>query len=322
MKIEIYYKQQYRALFQCMMSGEHEHIPVDHYYAGVVVSQEGTYLAKAVLYINPNMHYGAKQVGFVGVYEAEENEEAVSMLFHAIEKRAKEQGLDFLIGPMNGSTWENYRFHDHPDTPLFFMEMKHRAYYPEQWESVGFRPMANYYSAIAPLVPGQNDRLEHVKNRLLEDGVYIRPINMDNYEAELRKLYPFLQESFQHNFLYSPISEASFLAKYLPLRPVLKPELVQIAERGGEIVGVLLGTEDVWNPESKTLIVKTLARSPKRVCRGLGMVLVDAFYQQGLREGYQHIIFAFMIEDGDATPLMEAYNGHVLKTYTLFGKSI
>lgn len=322
MKAEIYYKEQYSLFIPCTVLGEKERVPMDHYHAGIVIKQGDSCLAKAVLYINPNMSYADKRIGLVGAYEAEENKVAVSMLFQAIEKLAKEQGLDYLIGPMNGSTWENYRFHDDSDKSLFFTGMKHRQYYPKQWKSVGFRPMANYLSTIAPIVPQQNNRLEQVKNRLLADGVRIRPINMDNYEAELKKLYPFLQESFQHNFLYSPISEASFLAKYLPMKPVLKSEFVQIAEYEGEVVGVLLGTEDLWNPKDKTIIVKTLARSPNRLCRGLGMVLVDEFYQRGLRDGYQQVIFAFMIEDGDATPLTDRYHGHTLKTYTLYGKAI
>lgn len=322
MKTELYYKEQYEAFANCAVSGENERIPIDHYYVGIVVKQMDICLAKAVLYINPTMHDENRHIGVVGAYEAKQNEEAVSTLFRTIEKLAKEHGLDFLIGPMNGSTWENYRFHDHADKPLFFTEMKHRAYYSEQWKTIGFQPIANYYSAIASIVPRQNARLEQVKNRLLVDGISIRPIDLDNYETELKKLHPFLHESFQHNFLYSPISEASFIAKYLPLHPVLKPEFVQIAEHEGEIVGVLLGTEDLLNPKDKSLIVKTLARSPKRLYRGLGMVLVDELYQKGMKDGYQQIIFAFMIEEGDATPLSDQYNGHTLKTYTLYGKSI
>lgn len=322
MTTDVYLIDAYDAFAQQHVLLENDRIPADHYHAGIVVTQHGDCLAAAVLYINPHMHYQDKRVGVVGAYGATENSAAVASLFRAIEKLAREAGLDFLVGPMNGSTWEDYRFHDQPEKPLFSLEMKHRPYAPDQWKSVGFKPIAQYYSAIAPVVPRENDRIERVKSRLLRDGVTFRAIDIANYEADLRKLHPFLHESFQQNFLYTPISESSFSAKYLPLQAVLKPEFVQIAEHEGKIVGVLLGVADGLNPADKTLIIKTLARSPQRLYRGLGLVLVDEFYQSGLRNGYQHIIFAFMIEEGDATTLPDQYGGHTLKTYTLYGKSV
>lgn len=319
---EIYDKDQSDTFARIHVSQEHERIPTDHYYAGIAVKQQDVYLAKAVLYINTGISYQDKNVGLVGAYEAQENEEAVRQLFQTIEKLAKEQGVHFLVGPMNGSTWENYRFHDHPEKPLFFMEMKHQPYYANQWKPIGFEPIAHYYSAIAPVAPRRNEKIDQVKNRLLRNGVIIRGIDMDDYETDLKKLYPFLHESFKQNFLYTPITETSFLEKYLSLQAILKPEFVQIAEHEGKIVGILLGTDDLLNPADKTLIIKTLARSPQRLYGGLGLVLVDDFYQKAVSRGYQRIIFAFMIDEGDATPLSDQYDGDLLKTYTLYGKSL
>ncbi|PRD55777.1 hypothetical protein [Sphingobacterium gobiense] len=322
MVIEIYTKEQSDTFAQINVSQRNERMPTDHYYTGIAVKQQDVYLAKAVLYINKSISYKDRNVALVGAYEAQENEEAVHKLFQNIEKRAIEQGVDFLIGPMNGSTWENYRFHDHPQKPLFFMEMKHEPYYAMQWKSIGFKPLAHYYSAIATVAPRQNEKIDKLKSRLLRDGVIIRGLDKDNYVADLKKLYPFLHDSFKQNFLYSPISESSFLEKYLPLQSVLKPEFVQIAEHEGEIVGVLLGTDDLFNRAGKTLIIKTLARSPKRLYRGLGLVLVNEFYQKAVAKKYQQIIYALMIDEGDATSLSDQYDGHLLKTYTLYGKAI
>lgn len=323
-KIEVYYPQQedFSVFDHTQINGIKESAPREHLFAGVVVWKGNMAAAKAALYINPHVHYQSFSPALVGAYQALDEQGTVRLLFDTMERIAREKGKNYLIGPMNGSTWEDYRFHDQPEKPLFFMEMKHKVYYAEQWKSIGFQPTARYLSAIAPIVPRQNDKIEQVKTRLLREGVTIRSIAMDHYEADLKKLYPFLHESFKQNFLYTPISETSFLAKYLPLQSVLKPEFVQIAEHDGEIVGVLLGVDDLLNPENKTLIIKTLARSPQRLYRGLGLLLVDEFYQRGVTDDYQHIIFAFMIEEGDATPLSDLYNGHTLKNYTLYGKSI
>src|SRR5690606_21847498 len=203
MTTDVYPIDAYDAFAQQHVLLENERIPADHYHAGIVVTQHGDCLAAAVLYINPHMHYQDKRVGVVGAYGATENRGAVASLFQAIEKRAREAGLDFLIGPMNGSTWEDYRFHDHPEKPLFFMEMKHRPYYPDQWKSVGFKPVAHYYSTIAPLVTREDDKSAQVKDRLIRDGITFRSIDIENYEADLKKLYPFLHASFKQNLLYT-----------------------------------------------------------------------------------------------------------------------
>ncbi|MGV3761930.1 hypothetical protein [Parapedobacter sp.] len=322
MTTEIYPIEAYGTFLQQHVLAGNERIPADHYHAGIVVKRGGVCLAAAVLYINPHMQYKDKRVGVVGAYGAVGDSEPVVYLFRAIEQRAHEAGLDFLIGPMNGSTWEAYRFHDDPAKPLFFLEMMHRSYYPDQWRSIDFKPIAHYYSTVAPLVPRGDGEIERVRNRLLQDGITFRAIDMNHYEADLRKLYPFLQASFKRNLLYTPISESSFVAKYLPLKVALKPEFVQIAEHKGEVVGVSLGVVNLLDPTHRSLIIKTLARNPQRLYRGLGRVLLDAFYHKGLAQGYQQLICAFMIEGGDALPLSDRYHARTLKTYALYGKSI
>ena len=297
-------------------------IPTDHYHTGIVVKAGGNCLAAAVLYVNPHMAIPGRRPGIIGVYGATENTAAVSRLFETAEALAGEAGLDFLIGPMDGSTWEDYRFHDHPERPLFLMEMQHPSYYPNQWKSAGFQPVAHYFSTTAPLFERPDTRMEQVKSRLLHDGITFRGIDHANYGAELRKLHPFLLEAFKQNRFYTPIGLSSFVAKYRPMKDLMKSGFIQIAEYGGEIAGVLFCVANPLDPTGGSLVVKTLARRPGRMFRGLGQVMVEALYQKALAAGYRQLIFAFMIADGDARPLSDRYNGRTLKTYTLYGKAI
>src|SRR3546814_313086 len=68
----------------------------------------------------------------------------------------------------------------------------------------------------------------------------------------------------------------------------------------GEVVGVSLGVDNLLDPATPSLIIKTLARSPQPLYRGLGVVLLDEVYSMGLANGYRQLICAFMIEGGDA----------------------
>ena len=65
-----------------------------------------------------------------------------------IIKEAKKLNYGFLIGPMNGSTWDNYRFSLHNNFNNFLLEPYHPVYYNQQFLSAGFKPIAHYSSRM------------------------------------------------------------------------------------------------------------------------------------------------------------------------------
>uniref|UniRef100_A0ACD5GNK2 Uncharacterized protein n=1 Tax=Desertifilum tharense IPPAS B-1220 TaxID=1781255 RepID=A0ACD5GNK2_9CYAN len=67
-----------------------------------------------------------------------------------------------------------------------------------------------------------------MRQRLQHQGVQIRTFNLDSWEAELANLYHLCCISFRSNFLYTPISQAEFIAQYQPILPYLKPEFFSL----------------------------------------------------------------------------------------------
>lgn len=297
-------------------------IPVASFHCGVLVYVGKKTLAKASLYHDPAIRYMDDAIAMVGTYHAEEHAEAVKLLFDTLKAEAKSLGIHRLIGPMDGSTWENYRFHDDGELPLFLMEMQHPTYYVRQWRENGFEPIAHYYSSKTNRLDFVSKEVNAIRARLESQGVIIRPIDLDKYEQELVRLHPFLLTSFASNFLYSPISLSSFLDKYLPLRAYLHAPFILIAEDQDEIVGVFFCIQDFLDKAQKTLIIKTIARYPSVRYRGLGHVMAAQVYASAREKGFTQIIHAFLKSEGTSTPISQNFFATPFKTYSLYGKDI
>lgn len=299
-----------------------DEVPSAHFTLGVVVTQGEIVLAKAALYYNPDIAYRDKNVALVGAYASIDHDEAVGLLFMELEKQAREKNIDFLIGPMNGSTWERYRFHDMADQSIFFSEMTHPMYYPQQWAKHGFQSIAKYYSSETYSLEVDDPAVSAYEKRLYAMGVAIRSIQLDRYAEELVQLHPFLLTAFAGNFLYTPLDKERFIEKYLPLQPYLDPSYVLIASHQDHIAGVFLCVEDVLNPNVRTLVIKTIARNPDPIYRGLGHVMAKRVYQSARSNGVQRLVHAFLKEEGTSTPISRHFHGVPFKSYTLYGKSI
>ena len=112
-----------------------------------VLIKNGIPQARVALYDNPHLYYKGRKAVCLGNYECV-NDALISqkILQKAIEE-AKTLGAEYIIGPMNGSTWDNYRFSLHHDTPNIFLESYHHLYYNEQFRAVGFELISRYFSS-------------------------------------------------------------------------------------------------------------------------------------------------------------------------------
>ena len=279
--------------------------------------------ARAALYSNPHLTYQNWPAACVGNFECVEDDRIANRLFNAVAEGAKRIGAAYLIGPMNGSTWDNYRLSTHHDNAPFFMEPYHHLYYNDYFKRAGFFALSRYFSSI-------DTQLVHDQPAVLQRGVALenagltmRHIDLDDFDNELNKLYPFVSKAFRKNFLYTPISRKAFVEKYRKARPVIDPRFVLIAEdRHKNIVGFFFCVPDLFNTKEKSLIIKTIARCPGEQWRGLGHVMANHVYRLAVQQQITSIIHAFMKVQGTSTAISKNYSGKAYKNYVLYAKAI
>lgn len=300
-----------------------ENINLEFLYKCYVVTDNDIPKGRAILYKNPYLRFQGMKAMCIGNYESVNNSHVSTKLMEAVFAEARKQQAEFMIGPMNGSTWDNYRFSIHHNHSNFLLEPYHPLYYNEQFKANGFKVISSYTSTISHTL--QSDMKEVLKQgeEFSKRGVTIRTINMGQYENELKKLYPFIGNAFQTNFLYTPISWSAFKAKYLEATKIIDPEYVLIAEdKDQKIIGFVFCYDDLFHPENKSLIAKTIARNPSKQWTGLGHVLLNRVSTVMKKKGYKSLVNAFLKEDGTSTLLSQHFGTNPYKNYVLYGTHV
>lgn len=300
-----------------------ENINTEYLECCYVISVDGKPKARAALYTNPFLKFEDRKSFCIGNFESVNDDAVAEALLNYISSQAKQLGAAYLIGPMNGSTWDNYRFSKHHDHPNFFLEPYHHLYYNKLFTKSGFKPVANYFSGLDTKLRFNLPRVIERKEELQKAGMRLRNINLDDFEYELKRLFEFNALAFQKNFLYTPISWETFYMKYSKTQKVIDPNFVILAEdEYKNIIGFFFCVNDLLNSHEKSLIIKSIARHPDEKWSGLGHVIGDEIIKRAANTGYKSVIHAFVCEQGTSVSISKNYLGEIYKSYTLYGKEI
>lgn len=282
------------------------------------------------LYQNPNLKYKGKTTLCIGNYECVDDVEISFQIVDFCRQKAKQLEAEFLIAPMNGSTWNEYRFLDFDTNEsleqslekAFFLEPIHQKYYANQFLEANFEPISSYFSFLDTEMNYGNTETLKQKKRLENENVIIRNIDIENFETELERLFPFVSELFKDNFLYTSISLESFKDKYLPIKPLIHPNYVLMAEHKNEVVGFIFCYPNIYSTNQKQLVCKTIGRHHNDFYKGLGHVMTHKVARQAKKDGFSAFIHAFMIKDSLSSELSSYFAKHKHRTYTLYGMEI
>lgn len=287
-----------------------------------LVKESDEYIGRAILYNNPSLTYNGRCAWSIGNYECVENAAASSLLLDGILKAAKSKEVDFVIGPMNGSTWDDYRFNINRNLEPFFLESYHHLYYNTQFSNAGFEPISYYASSISHIT-GFESEINDVQMQFKEIGIKMHPVEIDHFEQELENLYKFCVKAFSGNYFYTPIDEISFKEKYIQAKAIIHPEFFQICtNKEGEVVGFIFCVDDFYNKVEKTLIIKTIARNKDEKYAGLGSIMGSYIYSLAKKMGYKKIIHAFMHVENASVKLSGKFTGVIANEYVLYGRKI
>lgn len=275
-----------------------------------VVKEDDKILARAgLIYAN-----NCAQIGF---FEGVNDINAVKFLFNKIKKYALQRGYDYLIGPINGSTWKKYRVTLPSDNPPFLLDNYNKPYYAELFEKCGFEAIANYTSSICRNLDRDYSRFDKFEKIFEQKGVKIRKFNPNAFERDIRKIYEVSIKSFVNNFLYTPIEFKEFYKMYEPVKKFLNPEWVLLAENEqDEAIAFIFGFDNLYNRNEKSLIIKTLAQIPDYKYRGIGSYLTEFMHKKAKEAGYDNIIHALMHENNVSANIL---SGELYHKYKLYG---
>jgi ribosomal protein S18 acetylase RimI-like enzyme len=303
--------------------------------------QGGSGVARVVARVSPVLQGPADSpLGMLGFFEALDRPDEVVEMLRAALAWARAQGVQRVVGPLDGDTWHRYRLNTGPhDDPPFLGEPHNPAYYPGLWEQAGFEPMEGYYTKRLDDVSVVLPRFEPILRRVVANGYRLRPIDLQRFDEELRILFDLSRKVFRDNFLYDDISFREFHRLYAPTRPLLDADLVTLARApDGHYAGFLFAYADLyravgamrgsrgplaklrfwWNRrQADTVNLKSLGVLPGYRRSGLGTALVCQAYQHMLAKRFRRANLC-LIRDDNPSGRLDGGHGRILRRYVLY----
>ena len=273
--------------------------------------------------------YYREDKGSLGWFEANtESEEVVELLKMAINW-LKEKGCTEIVGPVNGSTWNNYRFNLTEEFPVSLGEPFQPLFYPELWRKAGFVEGVNYFSTTIPkeMFPQKLtwEEGEHFV-RSMGFSLHHFPENISDETHEKFRL--FYNISFQTNPYFEPIELEEFIVLSNKSNQILnRAYSFYVLDEKEEIVSVALSYSDFYFKNFShtnlypipTLVFKTIATNPEYQNKKIGSFMMGLIH--GLFAADENLpqIYYMLMHENNITNVkgIEKLNAKAIRKYTL-----
>ena len=181
-----------------------------------------------------------------GALEAED-EAIAQALIAAAEDWLRGQGMTRALAPMNLSVWEEpgvlVRGHDHPPMVM----MGHHAPQSQGWiERAGYataKVLYTYELDIVKPFPPLIQRI--VSSGEKNDRIRVRPVNKAKFDQEAAITLDILNDAWSDNWGFVPITDAEVAYTGKKLKPLVREDLIMIAELEGEPVAFMMTLPDL-----------------------------------------------------------------------------
>jgi len=175
------------------------------------------------------------------------DETVAESLIAAAEDWLRGQGMTRVLAPMNLSVWEQpgllVKGHDHP--PMVMMGHNSDRYQP--WiESRGYALAKRLYTYELDITKEFPPLLQ----RVIASGeknprIRIREVELKHFDREAAIICDILNDAWSDNWGFVPFTPAEIAYTAKELKPLVKPDLIRIAELEGEPVAFMMTLPDL-----------------------------------------------------------------------------
>ena len=226
----------------------HEHATMQLFLArrrNAVVGRISAHIDQLALNQPPELGMGPG-TGNWGMFEAEDEETAKALIAKA-EDWLRGQGMTRVLAPISLSVWEEPGLltmgHDHP--PTVMMGHDNPAY--QAWiEHDGYalvKTLKTYDLDITKEFPP-------LIRRIVESGernprIHIRLVELKHFDRDARIIIDILNDAWSNNWGFVPFTDAEIAYTGKKLRPLVREDLIVIAELEGRPVAFMLTLPDI-----------------------------------------------------------------------------
>ena len=273
----------------------------------------------AVLIINPDIK--ERNAAFFGFINFDNDLEESTNLFKKIENVAKKYSCSKLVGPINYSTWFDYRwmtfgFKNTKIQP----EPTNPEYMPALAKKNGYSEFLNYLSTSTIANDSKINKYKEKYEKLLSDEYDFRRYKGFKIAAVLKYIYEISSDAFTQNPLFSPISYKMFKKFYISKVSKSKKiqPIVDICYKDKEPVGFLYTYKNPYDTDM--YVWKTIAIKRKYQKNNIGSAFRYIAHKSALDSNCSKVIYHLTYEKNVVRKFLN--EGNIIKKYSLFSKDI
>jgi GNAT superfamily N-acetyltransferase len=317
-----------------------------------IAKRDGQIVGRIVASDDPayNQTHGTN-LGCFGMFEAIDDVRVARVLFDRAAAWLRSRGRTQMMGPIDFST--NYPcglLVEGFDSPPAVMMNHQPRYYQRLFQRNGLQKAKDLYAwwinREHNMDAAWSERVTKLADRC---GVRVRPMNFKDFDAEIARCKQIYHQSLEQNWGFVKMSGDEFDHLANNLKRLAVPDLVQLAEVGGNPVGVsitLPNVNEATRPLNGRLVngglpiglIRLACRLRKiRTCRLAVLGVVPGYRKRGVAESlvlrtmqagidqfnYEGAELSWTLEDNTlVNRMIERVGGKRYKTYRIFTKQL
>ncbi|HZU65075.1 MAG TPA: N-acetyltransferase [Novosphingobium sp.] len=287
-----------------------------------------------------------------GALEAEDAAIA-SQLIATAEDWLRGQGMARVLAPISLSIWEEpgLLVKGHEQAPTVMMGHQNAKFQP--WiEAAGYTPaksLLTYELDISKPFPPLIQRI--VASGEKNPRINVRPVSLKNFAAEAAIIIEILNDAWSDNWGFVPITDSELAYTAKKLKPLIREDLVQIAEYEGEPVAFMMTLPDInevlkkigprpsplgwiklllwiWKPRVRTMRVPLMGVRKRlqssRMASQLAFMMIEYIRRNSVAHyGASRGEIGWILDDNQGmNSIAREIDSHVNKEYVVYEKAL
>ena len=287
-----------------------------------------------------------------GLLEAEDEETAQALIAQA-EDWLRTKGMTRVLAPLSMSIWEEpgqlTKGFDHPPTVMMGHQPERYQHYIEGLDYTPAKVLRTYDLDILQPFPPLIQRV--VQSGLRNAKIRIRNVDKSKFDAEAAIILHILNDAWSDNWGFVPFTDAEIAYAGKKFKPIVREDLIMIAEYEGEPVAFMMTLPDLnevlkpmggslfpfnwakllwWlrSPKVKTMRVPLMGVLKKhqssRLASQLAFMMIEQIRQNAVsRYGATRGEIGWVLDDNQGmNAIADAIESTVNKEYTIYEKAL
>ncbi|HIJ75906.1 MAG TPA: hypothetical protein HPP81_04240 [Deltaproteobacteria bacterium] len=196
-----------------------------------------------------------RETGFFGFFESVDDRRVAASLFDAAAAWLREKGKTRIQGPLSFTIYDEVGLLvEGFDSLPAFLQSHNPPYYQDLITSWGFRKAIDWYALR--ITKDRNADFAAMKRRLDQimtgQGLVLTSPKPRDLVGRAEEVLEIFNESWDDNWGHIPLTKRQFQDVFKELRPLLRPELIDLIMDGDRIAAFLITIPDL-NPSIQKL---------------------------------------------------------------------